>query len=367
MRRRSFLMGLGALGASALAGARVAVARAETDRRFVLVILRGGMDGLSAVPAWGDPAYRSARGDAAVTEPLDLDGMFGLHPALAPVLPLYQRGQLLAVHAVAPPYRERSHFDGQDVLENGTEQPFGAKTGWLNRALAALEGQPPAMAVGRALPLVLRGPADVTSADPLRPIPDDERWLDKVRDLYGDDAVLGPALEQGLRTREMLAAHRGAAPVRGRDAQATARIVGSVLAASDGPRVAVLEMGGWDTHAQQEGTLQRQLGTLADALLGFADGAGDAWSDTVVLAVTEFGRTVRGNGTGGSDHGIGSVALLAGGAVRGGRVVADWPGLREPDLVDGRDLRATTDVRSVFKGVLRDHLGVREGARGRDG
>lgn len=375
MRRRAFLQALAALGGAALGGP-AAFAAAETDRRFVLVILRGGMDGLAAVPAHGDPEHARARGDAAVPPPgadggaLDLDGTFGLHPALAPLLPLWEQGALLPLHAVAPPYRERSHFDGQDVLENGTDRPLGAATGWLNRALSIRRGGPPAMAIGRTVPLVLRGPAAATSADPTRPARPDDPWLRAVHDLYAGDPLLGPALDQGLATQAMLAGHQGPRLPGGRAASrdpiSAIRVIGGVLAADDGPRIAVLEVGGWDTHTGQKGTLDRQLASVAGSLAALADAMGEAWSRTAVLACTEFGRTVKANGTGGTDHGTAGAALLAGGAVAGGRVHADWPGLSPDALLEGRDLRPTTDVRAVFKGVLRDHLGLDERALDRE-
>lgn len=370
MDRRTLLFGMGAAAAAALAP-RVALASAETDARLVLVVLRGGLDGLAAVPAHGDPHHREARGSAAVTEGVvDLDGTFGLHPALAPTKALWDARELLVVHATSAPYRDRSHFDGQNVLENGTARPYGLDTGWLNRALVALGGAPPAMALGRQVPLVLQGPARATCADPFHAPVRDESFLDRVRDLYAGDALLGPALEEGIATRAMLSAHRDGTSSsggrRGGEPEEATRVLARVMAAPDGPRVAVVELSGWDTHAAQEGTLDKLLGQLGRAVLAYRDAAGESWSKTAVLAVTEFGRRVKGNGTGGSDHGVGGAALLAGGAVRGRRVVADWPGLAASDLYEGRDLRSTTDLRTVFAGVLRDHLGVPEGALAND-
>lgn len=371
MHRRTFLQGL-TLGSLALSTGTVAFAEGTGDARLVVIVLRGGLDGLMAVPAHGDPDYAAARGGLALPGPggaggvLDLDGTFGLHPALSDLLPLYQRGELAVVHATAPPYHERSHFDAQNVLENGTAIPFGEKTGWLNRALQAQSGAAPALAVGRSVPLILRGPARAASADPLRRPRTEDALLEQVRALYRSDAALGPALEEGLAMQAMLSAQRAPGPRRGKgrkSGRAAVEAVAGVLAADEGPRVAVFEMGGWDTHSNEVGVLGRQLAALGDALAGFPAAMGpEAWRHTVVIAVTEFGRTVAANGSGGSDHGVGGAAFLLGGAVAGGRVVTDWPGLGRPSLLEQRDLRPTTDLRSVFKGVLHDHLALSDRA-----
>lgn len=362
MDRRSFLVGLGAAGA--LAGSTVALASADTDRRLVVLILRGALDGLAAIPAHGDPAFAGIRG--TVEGMVDLDGTFGLHPSLAGLRPMWDRQELLVVHAASGPYVDRSHFDGQNVLENGTTTPFGAESGWLNRGITALSDDgPPAMAVGRAVPLVLRGPARATSGDPVRPPRVDPALLARIRDLYHDDGLLGAALEEGLATERVLASVREPG-ARGRDDADAALVLGRVMATPAGPRVAVLELGGFDTHTTQDRTLSSRLGTVAAVIDGLSRGLGAEWSRSVVVAVTEFGRTVHPNGTGGTDHGVGGAAILAGGALAGGRVVADWPGLGAEALLEGRDLRPTTDLRAVFKGVLRDHLGVPERALGRE-
>ncbi|MEQ1508313.1 MAG: DUF1501 domain-containing protein, partial [Myxococcota bacterium] len=228
------------------------------------------------------------------------------------------------------------------------------------------------------VPLVLRGAAPATSADPTRAPRVDPRWLDDVHALLDRDPVLGPALAAGIETEALLAPLRPPAAPRDRtrgdrdgdgdgdreregDGDGAA-VLGRMLAADGGPRIAVVERGGWDTHTAQDRTLTQGLDGLARSIAGLRDGLGDRWADTVVVAATEFGRTVRGNGTGGTDHGTGGVALLAGGAVAGGRVVADWPGLDDGALLDGRDLRPTTDLRRVFAGILRDHLRVPERA-----
>jgi uncharacterized protein (DUF1501 family) len=366
--RRALLRSFAAGGLLVAAGApRLSLARADTDKRFVLVLLRGGLDGLAAVPPHGDPQYRSARGALALPGPespagvVDLDGFFGLHPSLEPLMPMWRAGQLLPIHAAATPYRSRSHFDGQDLLEAGTDRPHTRRDGWLNRAASVLGGGP-ALAVGQAVPLVLRGDADVLSALPGGQRPDPGSLAERMGALYAGDPLFADALAEGLRVRGMVedVSERGR---RGRrqTVPQVAELAGALLAKSDGPQLAVLEVGGWDTHAGQGtsgGRLSNLLGGLGDGLLTLQDRLGSAWGRTTVLVVSEFGRTVAANGTGGTDHGTAGVALLAGGGVDGGRVRADWPGLRAADLHQGRDLRPTVDVRGIAAGILRDHLGL---------
>ena len=362
--RRELLKGMAAAGLGT-ALPRVAWADGTGEARLLVLILRGAMDGLHAVPPVGDRDYARLRGDLALsnrgeTPALDLDGPFALHPALAPIHPWFAANELAVVHATALPYRERSHFDAQNLLENGTGRPFGRTSGWLNHAVQ--HGDPAPMAMARAIPLILRGPAEVTSGNPLRTWAPDNAFLDRVADLYTEDPELQFALEQGVQTQAMLEVHREKAMIesggRGDELARSAEVIGRMLGAADGPRIAVAESGGWDTHTGQQGVLNRQFDTLARALTNLRAGLGDRWSTTAVLVVTEFGRTAHPNGTGGTDHGTGSVAFLAGGAVNGGRVYGDWPGLASRHLLDGRDLAPTSDLRSVFKGVLAAHLGV---------
>jgi uncharacterized protein (DUF1501 family) len=374
------------------------VARAEgRDPRLLVVVLRGALDGLAAVAPVGDPDYAALRGDKILrldgpTAALPLDHLFALNPAMPNLHRLYKAGQASIVHAVATPYRERSHFDGQDVLESGLAGPGATDTGWLNRALSALEpgrgvdpGNRKAFAVGPVTPLVVRGPAPVLSWTPPRLQPAGEDTLTRLLDLYRHT---DPALARALEERIGLAAIARAGgmepepagqvrPAAGQAGQPRpgagqanqvrayfAESAGSAakfMARPDGPRVGALAFDGWDTHAEEGavgGRLAALLGALDGAIAAIESGMGPAWSDTVVAVVTEFGRTARINGTEGTDHGTATVALLAGGAVKGGRVIADWPGLKTADLRDQRDLKPTTDLRAVIKGVLRDHLRV---------
>lgn len=370
--RRRFV--LGAAG-TLLLPTRLALAAAGGERRFVLVVLRGALDGLAAVPPLGDPHYAEARGGIAIpTGPggaRSLDGTFALHPALPFLHAAHERRELAVVHAVATPYRERSHFDAQDVLETGLERPHASRDGWLNRALVAAgaTGRDAAgIAIGQNLPLVLRGAAPVTSWAPSGHVEADEDTLARLADLYSGDLLLSARLAEAMAADELAAGAAGAggaldAMGRGaaRDFAPVAKVAAGFLLRPDGPRVAVLESGGWDTHANQgavEGALAARLAALDRGLAALAEALGGAWKQTAVLVATEFGRTVRVNGTRGTDHGTGGVAFVLGGGVAGGRVLADWPSLAPRALHEGRDLMPTTDLRSVIKGLLRDHLGV---------
>lgn len=356
-------------------GAVVRLAHAATDRRLILVVLRGALDGLAAVPPYFDRDYQRQRGALALAEPgsgdgaLDLDGRFGLHPALKPLHAMWQARELAVVHAVATPYRSRSHFDGQDLLENGTARPRGTSDGWLNRALGVLGGveRRLGLAVGQTVPLVLRGTVPVGSWAPSTIPEPDPDFLARLAAIYRHDAVFAPAIAEGLRAQKMSdevlgAEKRMGGIVRGPDAfRAAAGAVGRLLAAADGPRIAVLEAGGWDTHAGQgvlTGRLAAAMRTLADSLDALKGSLGPSWQQTIIAVVTEFGRTVAMNGTGGTDHGIATVALVLGGRANGGRVMTEWPGLSSSRLFEGRDLAPTTDLRAVLKGLLADHLSM---------
>ncbi len=373
MLTRRELLRTAAAGALVSATPSIAFANAATDARLVLVILRGAADGLAIAAPYGDGNYQRVRGELALPAPgntaglLKLDGMFGLHPSLGSVHQEYLQGRAAIIHAIASPYRERSHFDGQDVLENGGGAVGLLSDGWLNRALAPLGGSlgtETAIAMAQNTPLILRGDNSVTSWAPSQ-LPDaDDSTLLRLQSLYADDEFFATRLAQAMKSQEIAAGEGSMRSMRSRGnnaqqiltmAQATAKF----LTAASGPRIAVLESGGWDTHANQgaeTGALANRLGGLDAGLSALREGMGDAWSHTVVAVVTEFGRTVHVNGTRGTDHGTATAAMLLGGAVDGGRVVADWPGLRTSDLHEGRDLRATTDTRSVFKGLLADHL-----------
>jgi uncharacterized protein (DUF1501 family) len=278
------------------------------------------------------------------------------------------------VHAAATPYRERSHFDGQDVLESGYPRQGRNDSGWLNRAVAYLPAgervRPPrGLGVGPVAPLVMRGPAPVLGWAPQLLPTAGEDLAARVLDLYTHrDPVLAAALRGGLDTDKM-AVNGGLAPdpkAGGGMDQPTgmrraAAGAAKILAADDGPRVAALAFEGWDTHANEGGAtgqLANRLSGLDGAFEEFEKGLGEKWKDVAIVAITEFGRTAKINGTVGTDHGTGTVAFLAGGAIKGGRVIADWPGLAPAQLYEGRDLKPTTDLRAVLKGLLADQLGL---------
>ena len=371
--RRRILGGAGAFFAWSMAP-KYAFAAGGRDPRFIVVVLRGAMDGMSAVAPLGDPDYLRLRETIALntgtaTPALPLDSFFALHPAMPNVARLYAAKQALAVHAVATGYRERSHFDGQDVLESGQPGPGLTRSGWLNRVLENLPAGErietrPVLGVGASAPLIVRGAAPVTGWAPQALPRAGEDLASRLLGLYRHtDPALAEALEKGLQT-DRLAMNSSGQASRGNDptgmrtiAEGAARL----MRADAGPRIAAVAFEGWDTHANQGGAtgqLATRLGGLDGALAAFEQGLGPVWKDTVIAVVTEFGRTAQINGTVGSDHGTGTAMLLVGGAVRGGRVVADWPGLKAAQLYQGRDLKPTADVRAVLKGVMIDHLGL---------
>jgi uncharacterized protein (DUF1501 family) len=383
--RREALIGAGSLFAWSQ---MPRLARAEgRDPRLLAIVLRGALDGLGAVAPVGDPDWIGLRGDRALVldgkpPALALDGFFALNPAMPNLHRLYQAKQAAIVHATATPYRERSHFDGQDVLESGMTRPGSVDTGWLNRALVALasDGQVDlrgsrALGVGAVTPLVVRGRAPVLSWVPQRLLPASDDTQARLLDLYRHtDSRLAAALEARIRLaalgptgpsdaampEDAPVAVPGIAGVRAYFAEA-AGTAARFLAKPDGPRVGAIGFVGWDTHINEgaaSGQLANLLGALDGALAAIETNMGEAWRETVVAVMTEFGRTARINGTNGTDHGTGTVAFLAGGALRGGRVIADWPGLKSAQLYEARDLKPTIDLRAVLKGLLRDHLRV---------
>jgi uncharacterized protein (DUF1501 family) len=388
--RRRFLMGTGALAASALLP-NVLFAHTGGTARLVVVILRGALDGLAAVPPYADPSYAGLHRELAIAAPgvadgaLALDNTFGLHPACAFLHERYVAGELVVFQAVASPYRDRSHFDGQNVLENGLTKPLGSADGWLNRALAALpranagHDAERAVAISQNVPLILRGEVPVISKSPQATPDVDEELLARLADLYSGDDWFSARLSEAVQTGKLAdeggnppgaptmtapaaagaqPAMRAAAPDR---VSGVARMAAVLMRSEGGPEVAVIEASGWDTHANQggaKGTLAQRLAGLDQALRALKDELGPLWPQTAVLVVTEFGRTAAMNGARGTDHGTGGCAFLAGGAVHGGRVIADWPGLARTALLDNRDLRPTLDLRSVLKAVLDEHMRV---------
>jgi uncharacterized protein (DUF1501 family) len=350
--RRLFLGG-GAGALALLALPRIAFAHAATDRRFVFIIQRGAADGLATLAPVGDPAFAGARAAFAddAGGAAKLDGFFALHPALAETAKLYGTSEALFVHAVASPYRERSHFDGQNILETGGDAAYKLRDGWMNRLLGLLPApEAKAIAVSATVPVALRGPHEVASYAPSA-LPDASAdLLARVGELYGADPQLHPLWEQAMQTRAM-----AGDAVGGQNGAATGALAARLLKGPEGARMALIETGGWDTHSGQRARLAFQLRNLDAMIAALKAGLGGDWADTLVLVATEFGRTVAPNGTGGTDHGTASAAMLLGGAVKGGRVMADWPGLRAASLYEGRDLKPTLSLDALIASALAEH------------
>ncbi|NDU99913.1 DUF1501 domain-containing protein [Pseudoroseicyclus tamaricis] len=362
MDRRTFLRSSLALGCSAAASplaTPMAFAEVPGDRRLVVILLRGAMDGLDVIRPVASPEWRAARPSLAADAGAgaDLGGGFALHPALGALAPLWQAGQMGAVHAVSTPYRDkRSHFDGQDMLEAGLGSlEEGLRDGWLNRLVGQIPGARAdlAYAIGRERMLILDGAAPHASWSPevsLLLTPQGQRLLEQ---LCERDPLFGAALEEAMAVAGSLpeAELAGRADHERLADFAAERLTGAA-------RIASFSLNGWDTHARQDVALKSALSRLAETVLALRGGLGPAWERTAVVCLTEFGRTFRENGTGGTDHGTGGAALLFGGAIRGGRVISDWPGLGEGDLYAGRDLLPTRDVRAHLGWMLSGLFGL---------
>jgi uncharacterized protein (DUF1501 family) len=358
MHRRTFVRNMCLGGIATFGWPVVTFAQVAHGSRFVFVLLRGGFDGLAAVVPHGDPSYRSLRGTFAFddAELVELTETFGLAPGLAPLRELWQANELVALHAMAIPYRTRSHFDGQAILETGIDRPVGSSDGWLNRLLQAMSGMRAGIAIAAGLPRSLSGPFDVHTWSPTQLGAVDDGYLERLSVLYRTDAALHGRFEAAMQQQDVVGEEPMAAGGARRGGitplmQAAARI----LRQEAGPNVAAVEFSGWDTHANQGlagGALDRLLGGLADGLLAFRREMGDAWSSTTVVVMTEFGRTARPNGTRGTDHGTAGAGFVIGPMVARSAVIADWPGLDDRSLFERRDLRPTIDTRAVLKGAI---------------
>lgn len=373
LSRRTWLRGALAAGTAVATGSWATLSMGGTaspnDPRLVVVILRGGMDGLWTVPAVGDPDFATVRGALSdyTSAPLPLSGPFALHPGFTKLHAMWARKELVVVHAAGLPYRDRSHFDAQNVLEGGGERPYQLPTGWLGRGLAA-SGQP-GMALSTAVPLLMRGPKEVdTWAPSVLPDPSAD-LIARLGRIYANDPALANALMRAQSLRSDMPAGNEMQAMGGKAVgtlPAMSRKAAEFLLQPKGPQIVMLEQGGWDSHANltnEKSVYQNNLQQL-DESLGLlhetlsAPNAKGVWDRTVVVVATEFGRQVEINGTRGTDHGTGGAAFVLGGAVLGGRVLADWPGLAKKDRYEGRDLKITTDLRAVFKGVMADHLRI---------
>lgn len=374
LSRRAFITRTALLGCSAAASplmTPISLASAPWDERLVVIILRGAMDGLDVVQPIGDPNLAGLRktlrfGEAA--EALPLDGFFALHPALADLYPLWQRKELGFVHAVSTPYRDkRSHFDGQDLLEAGTTSLGNnpARDGWLNRMLQTVPGleAETAFAIGHENMQLLSGKAMVSNWSPDSDLVLSPQGLRLAELIMHDDPAFRDTLEEAMMLSQSPASELMMAE---QDSQSMSRKVAGIEAIAEfaakrlrgATRIAAFSIGGWDTHKQQNQGISRGLGQLSTAITTLREGLGPHWKKTSVIAMTEFGRTVRENGTRGTDHGTGGVMVLAGGAIRGGQVYGQWPGLAEADLYQRRDLMPTQDVRAIAAWVMRGMFGL---------
>lgn len=356
--RRSLFAG-SLLGAGSLALPRLAFAQGTGSRNLLFVLLRGAADGMAMLAPVGDPGFEALRGAtlADYENAPRLGSFFAVHPALAEIAKSAAAGEALFIHAAATAYRERSHFDGQNLLESGGTAPYATKDGWLNRLAGLMNERAPAplraLAIAPAVPLALRGDAPVSNYAPSALPQASEDLLARVSLLYGADGELGPLWARALETRAM-AADDGLKNLR--DASAAGELAASLMRGDSGARIGMIELGGWDTHANQRGAFARSARQLDALLAAYRTAMGAVWADTMVVVATEFGRTARLNGTGGTDHGTASAALVMGGAVRGGRVIADWPGLADGKLYEGRDLAPTIALESVLAGAVAEHL-----------
>lgn len=345
------------VGGAAIAGvAPPSFAAGRDDRKFIFVVLRGGLDGLATlVPT--DPALETLRPTlhAIAADGPEIASAFRLHPALSGLHAMYQAGEATFIHAAATAYRERSHFDAQDQIE--TLSAPGARIGWLNRLSS--ETATAGLGVGYALPLALKGPASTTNWAPAAFRPASADLLDRLMRLYATDIEFQSTL---MTARQMSMSDMDLDPSRPRGDAAAAeqsfRAIGKLMSEPDGPGIGMVSIDGWDTHANQVGALNNRLGLLDTDLLALKEEMGTAWNRTCVTICSEFGRTAGENGTRGTDHGTGGLLILAGGAVHGGRIAGDWPGLRDADLRDQRDLAPANAVEDVLAGILRDHLGA---------
>lgn len=371
MHRRQFVQLCGA-GLAAFWLPSLSFAAAATEQRFIFIIQRGAADGLNTVIPYADPDYQRLRGALAVQDINDtkLDSLFALHPSLVTAKALYQQQHALFVHAVASAYRERSHFDGQNVLESGGTRAYQLKDGWLNRLLGLLPpAQNEAIAFSPTIPLALRGNYQVDAyASAKLPQPSDDLLL-RVSQLYQQDAQLHAAWESAMQVENM--ADKGMQGQNSQQPAALGNMVGDFLSRPDGPRIAMLETGGWDTHSAQNSRLSKQLSDLDTLLASLQTNLGSHWQQTLIIVATEFGRTAAANGTGGTDHGTGAAMLAFGGALPAitasnrswpsGKVIADWPGLKDSQLYQGRDLQPTLALDKAITALVSAHYGLEPG------
>jgi uncharacterized protein (DUF1501 family) len=361
LNRRSLLLAGCAASLISVAPSASAATKASQGRKIIVIILRGAMDGLAALPKTDDPDIRAHRAPLIDAKAIPLSDGFALHSAMPQLATMFKSGEAAFIPAIAGPYRERSHFEAQDLLECG-----GVKTvsddGWLNRALQKAPDAYAAVSIGPAQPLILRGAAKNISSWSPAVLPEaSDDTLNRLMELYEGDPVLKASLSSALGADAVAGGmdRQGMGGARGGPGQFLPQLTaaGKFLAQPDGPEIAVVSLEGWDTHAGQNGALLQRFTALDAGLKALKDTLGETWKKTAIVAISEFGRTVRINGAQGTDHGTGGLAILAGGAIKGGRIHGDWPSLKSSALFENRDLMPTVEARSVFKGLLRDQLG----------
>lgn len=363
MHRRTLLAAGALFTAWASTGAlSTAFAQPTVRRKLLFVIQRGAADGLAEIAPTGDPHFAALRSPflEEAQSGLALNAMFRLHPSLVQIGALYQKKEASFVHATATAYRDRSHFDAQNVLESGGDTPYKLKTGWLNRlaTIVAEHSEQPrsaALALSPDLPLALRGPAQASNYMPSAlPSPDGD-FLTQLNRIYGDSPDIAAALQAGSTTRAMAGdvGHLGK-----KDSAAAGALMARLMSGPDGADIAMLETEGWDMHANSQFPMRKALERLDNLVGAFHKAMGRQWRDMLVIVATEFGRSAAINGTKGTDHGVGGAMMLLGGTVRGGRVVADWPGLGKAQLLDGRDVRPTIAQEAAMSGAMAAHFGL---------
>ncbi len=368
--RRGALLGFGtSIACAAMSRARAATTGAAGAPRLVVIDILGGVDGLSMVAPYGDANLAKLR--SQIMAPgvgkqggmLDLGGFFGLHPAMPNLHAMFAAGEAAMVHAVGNVSYTRSHFEGQDLLQAGAPQILGS--GWLNRAMSILPtsaGMQNGVAMSAAPPALMRGPAIAAGWAPSLFPQAPAKASAAMASLLAADPFLGPAYQVGLQDRAVFNALLKAQPVPATTTplQRLAWAAGDFLGAPNGPRIAAIETENFDTHDNQVIELNTKLADLDGALLALKTSLGAAWANTVVMTMTEFGRTAACNGSAlaGTDHGTGFAVLLLGGAVNGGQIYGTWPGLSAAQLYQGRDLAPTTDIRSIAMGILQQHMGL---------
>lgn len=354
----------------------------DKRKRLIILFQRGAVDGLSLVVPYGESYYYDARPTISIAAPgkgasaLELNGDFGLHPSLSGVMPLWKTKKLAFIDACGSPDPTRSHFDAQEYMENGTPGVKTTGDGWLNRLLVALSESKSnlrAVAVGPTIPLILKGRIPVenipSAIDPTKPmITDRPNIVQQFDHLYQSDKELESAYREGLAARkqllsdleeERMVADHGAPQPKGFEANCSR--LATLMSKDPTMQIAFLDVGGWDTHINQGGSsgqLANHLKQFGNGVSSLASGLGAAFENTLVVVMSEFGRTVKENGNGGTDHGHGNLMWVLGGPINGGKVYGEWPGLEQSSLYENRDLSVTTDFRVVLGYLVGKHFGI---------